>query len=409
MDENLKQFATARQIALWEAFEEHGGYRPAARVLGVGENTVRSAVARVKVKAAAQGYSPEHNLTQIVPAPFVAKGHSTYYNAEGKPTQQWVKSQLDQQAWLQMIRDAVSEFCEDVPRVEVPPPPLTVNPDLIPWVQLGDAHLGMLAHESETGKNFDLRIAEREILTAFSIVLSEMQNVDRLVLNDLGDFTHTENFAGETEGHRNRLDVDTRFPKIIRAYSRIMRHLILMLLEKATVVDVIVNQGNHSRTNDIWMRELLTVAFGHTGRVNVLNNDSPFIAYRMGNTLVMTHHGDQVKIDKLIGVMITDYRKEFGETEFHYIDTGHIHHRTVSKEHPSVTVESFNTLSPGDRYHHDKGYRARQSLSVIYRSRLYGETSRRLLPIQEVWAAVRKGHTATGVSYTPSAKKAFSV
>jgi hypothetical protein len=264
----------------------------------------------------------------------------------------------------------------------------------------------MLAHESETGKNFDLKIAEREILTAFAIALSEMPNVDRVVLNDLGDFTHTENFAGETERSRNRLDVDTRFAKMIRSYSRIMRQLVDMLLQKATVVDVIVNQGNHSRTNDIWMCELLKVAYGHTGRVNVLDNESPFIGYRMGNTFVMVHHGDLARMEKLTGVMITDFRKDFGETEFHYIDTGHVHHRMVSKEHPSVTIESFNTLSPGDKHHHDAAYRSRQSMTVVYRSREYGEVGRRVVPIQEVWDAVKRGHTGKK-AYVPSAKSVF--
>jgi hypothetical protein len=407
MDDNLRQFATQKQWDTALTVEEHGGnVQAAARALGKDQKTVRESIGAIHRKAAAAGYSPEHDMTKIVPEPFIVKGHSTYYNKEGKVQGQWIKTQLDQQQWMEHVKAAVEAFIEDVPRIEVPPPPPSVDPNIIPWIQVGDAHLGMLAHESETGHNFDLKIAEREIITAFSIVLSEMPNVDRLVINDLGDFTHTENFEGETQRSKNKLDVDTRFRRIIKSYSRIMRQLVTMCLEKATVVDVIVNQGNHSRTNDIWMVDLLDVAFGHTGRVNVLNNESPFIGYRMGNTLVMTHHGDLTRIDKLTGVLITDFRKDFGETEFHYIDTGHIHHRTVTKENPSVVVESFNTLSPGDKHHHDAGYRAKQSLTVVYRSRLYGEVGRRLLPIQEVWEAVRKGHTGKN-AYVPSSKLAF--
>ena len=74
-----------------------------------------------------------------------------------------------------------------------------------------------------------------------------------------------------------------------------MRFIVDLALTKAANVDVIVNQGNHSRTNDMWMAVLLRAVYGHTGRVNVLNNSSPFIAYRMGKTLVMTHHSDTAK------------------------------------------------------------------------------------------------------------------
>lgn len=406
MDEKLKEFATDREWEILCAIEEQGSQRKAAAALGIALGTIGNVVCRVRDRAAARGYSPDHDMTRVVPVPFVVKGHSTYYDSEGKVRGQWIKTRLDDQKWLELVKEAVGEFISDVPRIEVPPPPLVVDASVIPWVQVGDAHLGALAHESETGKNFDLRIAEREILTAFSIALAKLPNVDRIVLNDLGDFTHYENFAGETERSRNRLDFDTRFAKMIRAYSRIMRQLVETLLQKATVVDVIVNQGNHSRTNDIWMCELLKVAFGHSGRVNVLDNESPFIPYRMGNTFVMTHHGDTAKMDKLVGVMITDYRKDFGETEFHYIDTGHVHHRIVSKEHPSVVIESYNTLSPGDKHHHDFAYRSRQSLTIVLRSRNYGEVGRYLVPIQEVWAAVKKGH---GGAYTPSAKPVFTV
>jgi DNA repair exonuclease SbcCD nuclease subunit len=132
------------------------------------------------------------------------------------------------------------------------------------------------------------------------------------------------------------------------------------------------------------LAELLRVAYGTNGRVNVLNNDSVFIAYRMGNTLVLIHHSDQCRPQNLAGVMTTDFRQDYGETEFHYIDIGHIHHKMVAKEHPGIVVESFNILAAPDKYAHDHGYRSRQCITVVYRSRTYGEVGRRVLGIKEV-------------------------
>jgi len=173
---------------------------------------------------------------------------------------------------------------------------------------------------------------------------------------------------------------------MLRVYSRTMRFIIDKALTKAKFVDVLINQGNHSRINDFWMRELLTVAYGHTGRVNVLDNDSVFIPYRMGNTLVMVHHSDKCPPARLVGVMTTDFRKDFGETEFHYIDIGHVHHHFVSKEHPSVVIESWNHLAASDKWAHDSGYRSRKAISCVLRSRTYGDVGRRILPIEEVRA-----------------------
>ena len=54
------------------------------------------------------------------------------------------------------------------------------------------------------------------------------------------------------------------------------------------------------------------------------------------------------------------------------------------KEHPGVVVESFNHLAATDKWAHDSGYRARKSITIILRSKTYGEVGRRLLPIQEI-------------------------
>lgn len=383
-DPRLREFATPQQTLYLDAVIEYGGKRAAARALKVAKSTIDAAIERVIKAAARQGYSPDHDMTRTVPDGFLVKGVSTYYDKDGKPTGQWVKSTIDLDRQREIMRQALAGFLEDVGPLVAPPAPLDFQSDVIPWIQIGDAHLGMLAHANEVGEHFDLKIAEQELCAAIGILIDELPSCERLVINDLGDATHYENFEGETQASRHRLDCDTRFPKMIKVYSRVMRYIVDKALTKAKHVDVIVNQGNHSRTNDIWMAELLRVAYGHTGRVHVLNNDSVFIAYRMGNTLVMTHHSDKCRPPQLAHVMTNDFRKDYGETEFHYVDVGHVHHGMVMKEHPGIFVESFNHLAALDKWAHDSGYRNRKSITVVLRSKTYGEVGRRVLPIQEI-------------------------
>lgn len=398
------QFCTVRQLEYLQAIEKYGSARAAAKNLGLNKSTVADALKAVKKKAAIQGFSPEHDWTHPVPETHIAKGISTYYNEEGKPTATWVKADIKQGAYLEAVKEAVAAFIEDVPSLPVSNGPKKFNEDVIPWLQIGDAHLGMLAHAAEVGENFDLKIAEQELCGAISILIDELPPCERMVINDLGDFTHYENYTGTTEASGHALDFDTRFPKMIKTYSRVMRFIVDKCLEKSKFVDVIVNQGNHSRTNDIWMAELLRVAYGESGRVNILNNESVFIAYRMGNTLVMTHHSDKCKPKDLVNVMTSDFRKDFGETEHHYIDIGHVHHGMVMKEHPSVFVESFNHLAGLDKWAHDFGYRNRKSITIVLRSKTYGEVGRRLLPIQEIRARLTN---ASGKIVKP--KEVYSV
>lgn len=403
-DPRLREFATPQQAVYLDAVLEHGGKRAAARALKVAKSTIDASIERIIKAAARQGYSPDHDMTRTVPDGFLVKGVSTYYDKDGRPTGQWVKSAVDPERQRELIREALAGFIEDVGPLVAPPAPLDFQSDVIPWIQIGDAHLGMLAHANEVGEHFDLKIAEQELCAAIGILIDELPSCERMVINDLGDATHYENFEGETQASRHRLDCDTRFPKMIKVYSRVMRFIVDKALTKAKHVDVIVNQGNHSRTNDIWMAELLRVAYGHTGRVHVLNNDSVFIAYRMGNTLVMTHHSDKCRPAQLAHVMTNDYRKDYGETEFHYVDIGHVHHGMVMKEHPGIFVESFNHLAALDKWAHDAGYRNRKSITIVLRSKTYGEVGRRVLPIQEVRARLGKACIAT-----PEAREVYTV
>jgi hypothetical protein len=182
------------------------------------------AIKGAEKRAAAHGYAPAYGLNSPIPEPFVARGHSTlekvHPDGSREPVLQWTKTRLDEQKWLEAIQEAVASFVEGVPEVVVPAGPANADSDIIPWIQIGDAHLGMLAHAAETGENFDLKIAERELCGAIGILIDELPACERMVINDLGDFTHYENIQGETEASGHKLDYDGRFPKMIKVYSR---------------------------------------------------------------------------------------------------------------------------------------------------------------------------------------------
>lgn len=284
-----------------------------------------------------------------------------------------------------MIESFVKSFVQDIEPIKaIRAPKGKTCTDIIPWFQMGDAHMGMLAHEAETGHNFDLKIAERELRAAMTHLINSAPDCERCVIQDLGDMTHYETFDGVTMGHGHMLDYDNRYPKMIHVYARTMRHIVDTALAKFKFVDVIINQGNHSRSNDIWMRVFLQHVYQNNKRIHILDNASVFIPYRMGNTFVMCHHQDKCKPNKLIDVMMTDFRQDFGEAKYKYIDTGHIHHRSVAKETGDVTIESWNQLAPHDKYAHDGGWRSRSCLHRVLRSKTYGEKGRETLTAEEV-------------------------
>lgn len=404
---------TDRQRECVEAVVDIGNIAAAARHLKTDERSFRRMLKLIRARAAAQGHAPEYGMTETVPDGFTVGRKTTLYKVDpvtGQNVQKlfWQRANIDDERRAEILKEGIRAFMEDFGTIEVPAFQIPeADRDVIPWIQIGDAHIGMLAHEAEAGADFNVEIAVRELLAAFRLVIDQIEPCERLVINDLGDSTHFENTAKRTENGGNQLDGE-RPRLMIRAASRVMRAVIEMALTKARVVDVIINQGNHSRFGDLWMNEMLGVAYAGSARVNIIDNESVFIGYRMGKTLVMTHHSDKCSPDKLAEVMMSDFQQDFAETVFHYIDIGHIHHKTTAKERNGLVIESWNTLARGDKWHKEKGYRARQSLSVVFRSRTYGDVGRRTVPIEMVYDAIRAGHAAEGVAYIPPERRAFA-
>lgn len=407
--------STERQRQVIEMVEAGESFHGIGRKLGLTHQYVSRIHKLIKEREAMQDASKHYENPSKTPAPYFLTGVSSWHAPNpltGTPGF-WAKTAISKEQFEKHLQEAADLFYAALPKMQVPKarPKTKYNKDIIPWFQIGDGHLGMLAHFAEVGHNFDIKIAVTELMTALSILFAESESCERCVINDLGDFTHYENFRGQTEQSGHQLDYDGRFPKMIDYYIPLMRSIIENALRKFKYVDIIVNQGNHSRTNDVWMARLLREVYSETDRVNVVNNSDVFIPYRMGDTFVMTHHSDKCKPAQLAKVMATDFREHWGAARFCYIDTGHVHHGFTSKEHPGVMIESWNTLAPADKWAHDGGWRSRQSITRVDRSRKYGNTSRRTLPVEEIQDRIAAGltkHVKEGYR-PPQPRKVFVV
>lgn len=400
-DEKLLEFATERQAQCLEAYWSEPTIRDAAQSLGVTHPAIIKAVKAVRAKAALKGYVPQMHISTNLPEFLKIKGTSQLIKRdEPEPLLTWVKTNTDGAALAQMIESYLPAYLEGFePLPEIAPPRLELDTDIIPWFNIGDAHIGMLAHANEVGHNFDLKIAERELTVAMCRLIDRAPACERCVIQDMGDFTHYQDFTAKSESGHD-FDYDSRYPKMIETAARVMRAIVDKALTKFKFVDVIVNQGNHSRSNDIWMRIFLRHIYQHNERLHVLDNSSVFIPYRMGNTFVLCHHSDKCRPAQLAHVMATDFAQDWGESVYRYIDIGHIHHKMQSKEHPGVMVESFNQLAPGDKYAHDGGWRSRACLTCVLRSKTYGERGRITISAEEV-----KDVIANAVSGTEALKR----
>ena len=167
----LRTWATVRQLEFIDAIEKHGSETKAAKALGLNKGGISQSMRSLSRRAALQGYSPKHDLTHPTAPGQMLRGASTLYRrGEKEPVLQWVKTKQDDEAIKEIRLAAIAAFTEEMEPIQVQPWPLDWQSDVIPWIQIGDGHLGLLAHANEVGENFDLKIAETELCGAIGIL-----------------------------------------------------------------------------------------------------------------------------------------------------------------------------------------------------------------------------------------------
>jgi hypothetical protein len=375
IDPKLIEFATARQIEYIQAIEEHGSMRKAAKALGVAKNAVNESISRLRVAAALRGYSPGNDMTRIVPDGFKVRGVSTLYDKEGKLAAQWVKSSADDERREQLIREFVAELCTDVKGLAPAiPAPSFVNADLLTVYPIGDHHHGMYADPAETGDAYDAKISVHRLESAFDHLISLAPPSETALLINLGDFLHGNDSTNETE-HGNRLDVDTRFGKVLHSGAMALVRCVLKLLAKHKTVQVWNVRGNHDRDAALALAMAMSFYFHDEPRVTVDVGTALYKYHRFGRVLIGSHHGHGAKAQDLPLIMAEDRKEDWGITDHRVWHCGHIHHLT-RRDYVGCTVETHRTLAGTDAWHAGQGYRSKKDMNAIVYHREFGEIQR---------------------------------
>lgn len=386
-------FGSALQRQAAEAMLEHGSLAAAAEALGMSTRLLRGMLSELKRAAARRGHAPAEDMTSVVPEGFHVKGVSGYYrvNPDGtrELTGQWVKTKADEEHALEMLAVAVERIAEPFAAVAKPVKTPKVNDaDLLAVYPMGDPHLGMHAWAAECGQSFDLKIAEANLVAAVDRLVDLAPAAEQALIISLGDMFHADN-ARSTTTAGTYVDTDTRYPKVLQVGVRAMIRCIDQALLKHRKVRVICASGNHDELTSMAMSLCLSSFYSREPRVDVDISPDAFRWHRFGKCLLGVAHGDDVKLADLPGVMAVDRQEDWGATSHRYFYTGHIHHETV-KEFPGVTVESFRTLAPRDKWHSKKGYRSGQDMRLHVWHREHGKILEHSVGIQQVIAAAAK-------------------
>jgi len=369
---------TEKQISVISLCMVQGlSQRDAAKELQCTRDAVKNQIQAVKEKAARRGYSPDHDWRNPVPDGHKIKGVSTFYDEDGKPVRQWVKSQTDEKRQFEILVERLEAAQEGLKPFKPVAAPKSVDDDLLTLLTITDFHLGMYAYEAETGDDWDMRIARDVFLNSVHDMIKASPKSGTGVLCQLGDFLHWDGILSVTPQSGHILDADTRYGKLVEMSMSVMTEAVRMMLRKFDKVVVISAEGNHDISGSIWLRKHIKHLFGDEPRLSVIDNDFPYYAYLHGETMLAFHHGHKVKLANLHKLFASEprFREMWGSATTTYIHTGHYHHERVVEDGGAI-AEMHPTLSGRDAYAARGGWVSRRGAKAITYHKTEGEIAR---------------------------------
>lgn len=383
VDPNLLQFCkTEGQREKIQAMIDCGSVKAAATKLDLHHSTMQECLNKVKKHAASRGYSPEHDLTHILPETMALKGTSTLYHKDKGMMMQWVKTRADEKAQAAAVLEGIKDALEQFRGTSEPIQHLGFSEeDCLHTIVMGDAHFGMLSHKDETLiDDFDSEVAFRVMQGAVDYLVQSAPHTKEALFVNVGDALHIDNRSNKTPGHGHSLDADSRYYRIIKVFVWSMIHTINRMLEKHEHVTVINAAGNHDPDSTHWIQLALAMYFDNNERVDIIVDPSSYHFHTFGKVLIGVTHGDGPKMEDLPGIMAHLKAQEWGNSLHRYWLTGHIHHRVV-KEFNGCKVESFNTLAPSDAWHAKSGYFAAREMHSMTFHGEHGLIGRNICPV----------------------------
>lgn len=390
-----------------DAYRYHGHQKgPASRALGMSRNTFchrlklavprglippeelipgfvyTSVSTRMDGDGNPTGYfttqKPERPDAGPLPEGHRLKGISRYTDGQGRLIGQWEKTVSDGPDPVEIVRlfrESLNDYRPDVPLI---PAPAQVDADTLSLYPLADWHIGAAA------KKWGLEESARHLIDTASRVVAAQDPTETALMVIGGDFTDIDNIDGLTPRHKNPLKPSADYKDVLYAARDIALAYVNLLLQKHKKVDVVAIPGNHDETTYLAVKMFLDGHFHNEPRVSVTDDDDGFYGYMFDNVMLFFHHGHEVKLSQISQKMAALYPKYWGDTEYRYGHTFHIHHKSqYLDEQDGAIVESHQSPAPRTQHIRTKGYVAGRGIQSILYHRLEGEWDRVNRPIRE--------------------------
>ena len=239
-----------------------------------------------------------------------------------------------------------------------------------------DIHIGKLCDAFETGEEYNSQIAVQRVLEGVQGILDKSAgfHIDKILFVGGNDILHidtprrttTSGTPQDTDGmwYRNFLTAK-------QLYVEILEKLIAL-----ADVHFVFNPSNHDYTHGFFLSDCIKTHFRQAANITFDCSLQHRKAYRYGENLIGTTHGDGAKQQDLPLLLATEFPMDWSLTKHRYVYMHHVHHK-LSKDYQGVTVESLRSASGTDSWHHRNGYQyAPKAIEGFLHHKKHGQIAR---------------------------------
>lgn len=298
----------------------------------------------------------ENLLSGTIPAQPTVTGTSTLLDNEGNVKLQWVKEKANDKAAA--TQEAIDEI---IGGFETRYTPIkkenhsTFDDKLAVYIS-NDVHLGALMWAEETlDRDWDVYKSEKTFKDAIDNLVARAPFTEECIVADLGDLTEMDDLKNMTPKSGHVLDVDGRYPKVLKLAMDCMIYFVERALEKHDKVHFYNISGNHDITTGYAIASFVAAWFKNEPRVVVNESPAKQKYFQFGSTLLGFAHGDGLKMRESGEVMAMHNASIWGETKNRFFHFGHVH-KDMVYDGRLCKSESHRNLAPLNAWAADNGF-----------------------------------------------------
>ena len=228
-----------------------------------------------------------------------------------------------------------------------------------------DIHFGSLTRKEETGIDYNMDIASKDVLESSQFHLDFISNFnpEKIVMPIGSDFFNVDTVVNTTTNGTYQSEHST-WKHTFDIGCRLMIASIDMHKQIAPV-EVLIIIGNHDTQRSFALGAFLQAWYRNDPLV-IINNEPTIRKYfSWGTTLIGLSHGQEKQGTNYLGLMNIEAREACGSAIYKEFHLGHKHHLNV-KEDLGFRVRGLGGLTATDEWHFKMGYGAlRESQAFI--------------------------------------------